>query len=1169
MKIQWAAGLGFVAFMALAVVSGKLLKLQGPDLALFLSLLGALGLGAAAFFVYFQTKYRERREAAAAPAAGNSTAPAGGGDELDTLLRDASARLVASKAAGGANLSGLPVVLVVGDRGSAKTSTVLQSGIEPELLAGNVYQNNAVAPTRTINAWFARGLAFLEAGGPLLADPATWLRLIRRLQPGKLRSVVVKGRQAPRAVLVCFDGESFLRQGANEAIPAAARYLQARFGEISQTLGISFPVYVLFTKMDRVPFFSDYVRNLSNEEAMQVFGITVPVRAQRAGVYAEEETQRLTTFFNNLFYSLCDKRLEYLPRETDPEKLPGAYEFPREFRKLRNSIVQLLVDLCRPSQLRASPFLRGFYFSGVRPVVVSDVATAPAAPRPVAQTADPFGGATGIFRAGKQQEMIAQQAVAQQHSGGRKVPQWMFTGHLFNGILLKDQVAMQASGSSVKTSFLKRLLFSVGAGLCLLYSIALLVSFLGNRALENQAIIAARNISAAEAQGTTLPSQDSLQRLESLRQSLERLTGYETDGAPLHLRWGLYSGSAIYPSVRRIYYNKFNQLLFASTEGGLLSFMQRVPPAPGPSDDYGLAYNTLKAYLLTTSQYKRTSDRSLQQFLSSLLLDRWSAGHDVDIGPDRKNLAKLQFDFYSRDLVNGNPFSSEEDAPSVERARKYLAQFSGVENVYQGLLAEAAKVKPSVSFNQAFPGTADVVTSMQPVHFVFTKDGWDFVQKAMKRPGAGGEQWVLGTYKAANVDHAALSQGVLDHYTRDYINQWRAVLKTSKVNAYANLKDASAKLNKLTSTQTPLLGLFWWISQNTGIGLQPVADAFKPIYQVVPPSPTQQYIVANNQTYVNALLKLQQTIDQAATMPNGPDPNAEKATRDDASSAKLVTKQLSNTFPIDRDGHVESVAENLLLQPITNAEALTRGMGAGDLNAKGAGFCSAFNGMTRKFPFNAAARDEATLQELNDLLKPKDGKLWVFYDGALKNSLTCQGSQCQPNPSSPVALNPAFVRFFNQVVAFSRSLYGDSGTDPNFKYSLRPQRSDLVESFDLRVNDQAAKLTGGQQQAYIWPGPGTRDFRLTVKVSGGSSLDVQTYDGLWAVFRFFADADRSGSSGSGYTFSWVVRSGRANSTTMINGKPLAYQFDLDTGGAPAIFSKDFLAGLKCVSAVAR
>jgi hypothetical protein len=61
-------------------------------------------------------------------------------------------------------------------------------------------------------------------------------------------------------------------------------------------------------------------------------------------------------------------------RERRADKLGAAiYELPREFRKLRNAAVRLLVDLGRPSQLRVNPFLRGFYFSGVRPVVVNGI----------------------------------------------------------------------------------------------------------------------------------------------------------------------------------------------------------------------------------------------------------------------------------------------------------------------------------------------------------------------------------------------------------------------------------------------------------------------------------------------------------------------------------------------------------------------------------------------------------------------------------------------------------------------------------------------------------------------------------------------------------------------------------------------------------------------------
>ena len=91
--------------------------------------------------------------------------------------------------------------------------------------------------------------------------------------------------------------------------------------------------------------------------------------------------------------------------------MPAAYEFPREFRKLRTPLVQFLVELCRPSQLRpVSPFLRGFYFSGVRPVTVQETPLE-AAPTPQ-KTSQPATSATGVFQIPSFQQTPQPQAAA-------------------------------------------------------------------------------------------------------------------------------------------------------------------------------------------------------------------------------------------------------------------------------------------------------------------------------------------------------------------------------------------------------------------------------------------------------------------------------------------------------------------------------------------------------------------------------------------------------------------------------------------------------------------------------------------------------------------------------------------------------------------------------------
>src|SRR5439155_25782377 len=155
-------------------------------------------------------------------------------------------------------------------------------------------------PTRLANLWFARRSIFVEAGGKLLGDAAAWQRLVRRLRPGKLGAVVGKNQQAPRAALVCFDCETFVRTGSTDAVVAGARSLHTRLSEISQALGINLPVYVLFTRTDRLPFFNEYVRNLSNEEATQLLGVTLPwpsaVQASTRNNRGSGSRLRSTTF---------------------------------------------------------------------------------------------------------------------------------------------------------------------------------------------------------------------------------------------------------------------------------------------------------------------------------------------------------------------------------------------------------------------------------------------------------------------------------------------------------------------------------------------------------------------------------------------------------------------------------------------------------------------------------------------------------------------------------------------------------------------------------------------------------------------------------------------------------------------------------------------------------
>ena len=103
--------------------------------------------------VWFLLQRKKEKAAAAASTTAADTGGAGN-EEIDALVREAERRLSASKQ--GDRLVGLPIFFLVGDTGSTKTSVMLNAGLEPELLAGLVYRDNNLVPTRTANLWFSR-----------------------------------------------------------------------------------------------------------------------------------------------------------------------------------------------------------------------------------------------------------------------------------------------------------------------------------------------------------------------------------------------------------------------------------------------------------------------------------------------------------------------------------------------------------------------------------------------------------------------------------------------------------------------------------------------------------------------------------------------------------------------------------------------------------------------------------------------------------------------------------------------------------------------------------------------------------------------------------------------------------------------------------------------------
>jgi hypothetical protein len=63
-------------------------------------------------------------------------------------------------------------------------------------------------------------------------------------------------------------------------------------------------------------------------------------------------------------------------------------------------------------------------------------------------------------------------------------------------------------------------------------------------------------------------------------------------------------------------------------------------------------------------------------------------------------------------------------------------------------------------------------------------------------------------------------------------------------------------------------------------------------------------------------------------------------------------------------------------------------------------------------------------------------------------------------------------------------------------------------------------FTGGQAKQLNWPGAGQARFTGTIE---GGPIPQVSYDGLWAAFHLFADAEVSQPAGAGFNFEYPIK----------------------------------------------
>ena len=262
---RWIAALvALVVFIVLAWLLGRMMTLTDSErltLRIVLVVLGVVTAVALAWFLRPQTPAAPKKE------------------KDDELVAVDAARARMPRGAFDAK----PLVLVVGTEGNCKTTVVTRAALDPELLAGeSLGGDGPPAPTAAANLWLVKDAVLAEAGGPVFSDEGRWKGFVRALRPPRLRAALGRGAPPPRSAVVCVSCDLFYSGGAGEQLDALAALGRQRLADAARELGVALPVYVLFTKADRIPHFEEWSAPFTRDEVRPPLGAALPLAGDGA-----------------------------------------------------------------------------------------------------------------------------------------------------------------------------------------------------------------------------------------------------------------------------------------------------------------------------------------------------------------------------------------------------------------------------------------------------------------------------------------------------------------------------------------------------------------------------------------------------------------------------------------------------------------------------------------------------------------------------------------------------------------------------------------------------------------------------------------------------------------------------------------------------------------------
>ncbi len=276
----------------------------------------------------------------------------------------------------------IPWYLLVGPEQSGKSSLIAHTGMD--LPVGHPAED--YEDLRPACKWwfFDRGVV-LDTAGALFrqkdgrgSNSKAWTRFLGFLDR-------YRPRRPADGIILTIPIEDFLDdQGAlrpQEDIAQRADAIYKKLWQAQTRLGLSFPVYVIVTKLDRLPGFQTLVGELPDHTLADMLGWASPYSFE-----TEFREQWIDEAIDTVGTGLQATQMEIFATVGEAAVAEDIYRLPAAFNGLREPLRNYLRQIFKPSVYHDSFTLRGIWFTGDSGFEFSDME------RPVPVLSGVYGG---------------------------------------------------------------------------------------------------------------------------------------------------------------------------------------------------------------------------------------------------------------------------------------------------------------------------------------------------------------------------------------------------------------------------------------------------------------------------------------------------------------------------------------------------------------------------------------------------------------------------------------------------------------------------------------------------------------------------------------------------------------------------------------------------------